>query len=167
MVGGSVGELLRLTGWGREGKRKRVLYFGDHVFADLAEPSRQTGWSTGAIVRELDWEMSVLRSPEYQELHRRGEEIEQMLNAALSRSHLVELDALRRENFRNKGALFNPNFGSIFNSRGDASSFAFNVRRISDLYCSRLENFLEYPMDYRFYPQWKTHMPHTDSTVVL
>jgi HAD superfamily 5'-nucleotidase-like hydrolase len=161
LVGGSVQELLRLTGWGKEGAR--VLYFGDHVFADLAEPARQTGWTTGAIVRELEHEIKVLRSPRYVELHRRGEEIDKMLNSALSRAHLEELDAQRRHNFREKGELFNPNFGSIFNSRGDASSFAFNVRRISDLYCSRLENFLEYPMDYRFYPQRATHMPHTQA----
>ena len=103
---------------------------GDHVFADLAEPARQTGWATGAIVRELEHEIEVLRSPKYIELQRKGEEIDNMLNSALSRSHLEKLDALRRDNFREKGALFNPNFGSIFNSRGDASSFAFNVRRI-------------------------------------
>ena len=102
-------------------------------------------------------------SAEYKELQRDGEEIDLMLNSALSRAHLEELDALRRENFRKKGELFNKNFGSIFSSRGDASSFAFNVRRISDLYCSRLDNFLEYPMDYRFYPQLATHMPHTHS----
>ena len=59
LVGGSVGELLRLTGWGKMGHR--VLYFGDHVFADLAEPARQTGWTTGAIVRELEHEIRVLR----------------------------------------------------------------------------------------------------------
>ena len=141
--------------------RKGALLWGS-CFCDLAEPARQTGWATGAIVRELEHEIEVLRSPKYIELQRKGGDRQHAQQCSVS-SHLEKLDALRRDNFREKGALFNPNFGSIFNSRGDASSFAFNVRRISDLYCSRLENFLEYPMDYRFYPHLAQHMPHTQA----
>ena len=46
--------------------------WGDHVFADLAEPSRQSGWQTGAIVRELHHEIEVLDSNEYKILADEG-----------------------------------------------------------------------------------------------
>ena len=46
--------------------------WGDHVFADLAEPSRQSGWQTGAIVWELHHEIEVLNSNEYKLLADEG-----------------------------------------------------------------------------------------------
>jgi hypothetical protein len=39
--------LIALTGW----KGDRVLYFGDHIFHDLKEPSSVAGWKTGVIIR--------------------------------------------------------------------------------------------------------------------
>ena len=44
-AGGSVGEVMALTGW----HGRRVLYLGDHLFADLVEARRgQHNWLTGA-----------------------------------------------------------------------------------------------------------------------
>ena len=42
LIGGSLEELARLTGW----YGRRVLYVGDHLHADLREPRRIAGWST-------------------------------------------------------------------------------------------------------------------------
>lgn len=47
LVEGSLMQLIALTGW----KGDRVLYFGDHIFHDLKEPSSVAGWKTGVIIR--------------------------------------------------------------------------------------------------------------------
>lgn len=39
----------RLTGW----QGNEVLYFGDHLYTDLADLTLKHGWRTGAIIREL------------------------------------------------------------------------------------------------------------------
>ncbi len=54
-VQGSIYELKDLTGWESE----RVLYFGDHPYADLVDLSMNQGWRTGAIIQELEDEVRV------------------------------------------------------------------------------------------------------------
>ncbi len=44
-------KLVSLTGW----KGDRVLYFGDHIFHDLKEPSSSVGWKTGVIIKGIKW----------------------------------------------------------------------------------------------------------------
>jgi len=53
--------LKRLTGWPNE----RVLYFGDHPYADLVDLSMEHGWRTGAIIEELEDEIVVMNSDEF------------------------------------------------------------------------------------------------------
>lgn len=43
-------QFTKLTGW----NGSRVLYFGDHIYSDLADPSLKNGWRTGAIIPELE-----------------------------------------------------------------------------------------------------------------
>lgn len=38
-----------LTGW----KGHQILYFGDHLYSDLADVTLEHGWRTGAIIHEL------------------------------------------------------------------------------------------------------------------
>ena len=71
-----------------------------------------------------------------------------------------DLEKRRNANFKSKSMLFNPNFGSIFSSRGQSSSFGGNVLRVTDLYTSKLENLMDYPTDHRFFPKRLEHMPH-------
>jgi hypothetical protein len=47
-------------------KGNRVLYFGDHVFHDLKEPNVIEGWKTGVIIRELEREVEIQTSQDYQ-----------------------------------------------------------------------------------------------------
>ena len=89
---GSLNELIALTGW----KGSSVLYIGDSLFSDLVEPSRISGWRTGAIIRyvmpqereravqpyenpisslfivmtcrDLESELQIQSTPEYQQL---------------------------------------------------------------------------------------------------
>lgn len=48
-------DLQQLTNWTGD----RVLYFGDHPYADLADLSTTYGWRTAAIIQELEDEIKV------------------------------------------------------------------------------------------------------------
>ena len=41
-----------------------------------------TGWATGAVIRDLEHELEVLRSPEYRDLWGKGQELETLLKNA-------------------------------------------------------------------------------------
>lgn len=49
---GNLFELIKYTEW----PRHQVLYFGDHIYGDLAEPFLKHGWRTGAIINEIEYE---------------------------------------------------------------------------------------------------------------
>ena len=68
-------ELARLTGW----TGRQVLYVGDHLMADLAEPRRQAGWATAAIVRELEEELLIQTTEQYKDYHTRALAVSSML----------------------------------------------------------------------------------------
>ena len=65
-------ELTEMTGW--EGQK--VLYFGDHPYADLADLSLNFGWRTGALIQESVWDQSVFlkdfNDPKLTEIHFTG-----------------------------------------------------------------------------------------------
>jgi len=158
LVGGSLAELTRLTGWsGRD-----VLYVGDHLHADLREPRRQ-GWATAAIIRELDEELDVMATDEYQALRARSVEIDDLLARVqrLEGAGVTEaLDALEAERERVRGAMkFNANFGSVFRNNADSTAYAFAVKQHVDIYTSRLEHLLK-STDARFYPTRTRLLPH-------
>lgn len=43
-----------------------VIYFGDHIYSDLAEPTLRLGWHTAAIVPELAGEVRLQNTKAYQ-----------------------------------------------------------------------------------------------------
>lgn len=47
---GTVKKLLELTGW----HGNNILYFGDQIYADLADLTLFHGWRTGAVIGELE-----------------------------------------------------------------------------------------------------------------
>lgn len=49
---GNLFELIQNTQW----QQHQVLYFGDHIYGDLAEPFLKHGWRTGAIINEIEYE---------------------------------------------------------------------------------------------------------------
>jgi HAD superfamily 5'-nucleotidase-like hydrolase len=157
LLGGSLAELSRLTGWGSE-----VLYVGDHVHADLREPRRQ-GWATAAIVRELERELAVVNTDEYKTLHERSMEADQLLTRVQALGDVKGLDALEaeRENVRvQMRRSFNENFGSVFRHRADATAYAFALKQHADIYTSRLEHLLACADSTRFYPTRCRLLPH-------
>ena len=55
---GNLFDLRLFTGW----SGSRVLYFGDHVYTDLADATLHHGWKTGAIIPELKVCLCVQRT---------------------------------------------------------------------------------------------------------
>lgn len=62
-TGGSMSEFHRLLGF----NGNKVLYLGDHLFSDVAEPSQLSGWRTGMIVSELAKEIEEQNKDSYQQ----------------------------------------------------------------------------------------------------
>ncbi|KAM4618331.1 5'-nucleotidase domain-containing protein 3 isoform 1-T1 [Polymixia lowei] len=58
---GNLYEFLRLTGW----RGSKVLYFGDHIYSDLADLTLKHGWRTGAIIPELRKEIKIMNTEQY------------------------------------------------------------------------------------------------------
>ena len=63
-TGGAIKEFQNLTQWVGD----RVLYFGDHVYADLADLSMNHGWRTGAVIEDLEEEVTTMNTEDYKRL---------------------------------------------------------------------------------------------------
>ena len=161
---GNLRDLVRMLGL----TQKRALYFGDHLYADLVEPTKKLGWYTGAIIRELENEVAQQRQPEFRKLHWRVELIEEIMRSvqegsdeeAQNKSVLDDLLAERAELLLDMHSMYNKNFGSIFTAGTRKSLFAGSVERYADIYASRLENFLAYSPSHRFIPSARQSFPH-------
>ena len=177
---GNLFDMLKHTGWPRNG----VLYFGDHIYGDLAEPFLKHGWRTGAILTEIEQEVSIVNKKEYQRnilwqttLEKLIEksmfvENENFLTAQTSSTssfHSLSMSELRniwlkerdvlREDAKN---LFNPYFGSVFRTTTNPSFFSRRLARFADIYTSNVTNLLNYPVDCHFIPR-RSSLPHEHS----
>jgi HAD superfamily 5'-nucleotidase-like hydrolase len=161
LVEGSLTQLVNITGW----KGDRVLYFGDHLFNDLKEPSIVAGWKTGVIIKELEREVGIQNLPDYRTLLAELMEVEAMMRKCMffsGEANEAVVWELRQHRDKLRKVLkdfLNPNFGSVFRTHRHASSFAFQVQRYANVYTSKLENFLNYPTHYIFYPE-RNFLPH-------
>ncbi|CAN0222464.1 unnamed protein product, partial [Hapterophycus canaliculatus] len=63
------------TGW--EGPS--VLYFGDSLWADLVEARKLHGWTTGAIIYDVELELEKMMSPRYHQLSRMAQALDVLL----------------------------------------------------------------------------------------
>lgn len=127
------------------------------------------GWHTACIISELQEEMKIEYSHEFQELYylrtltRRFiqaiQECDDMNEETLCEFNMIlhlenELQLINSE----ISSLFNENFGSIFRTDGHPSIYAFAIRRYCDLYMTQITDLLNYKMHHRFYPQQGIHM---------
>ncbi|XP_044067368.1 5'-nucleotidase domain-containing protein 2 isoform X2 [Siniperca chuatsi] len=134
---GNLFDFLRLTGW----RGSKVLYFGDHLYSDLADLMLRHGWRTAAIVPELEHETKMThRDPDskqvFQEWQKEREELRVMTKN-----------------------LFNPQFGSIFRTCHNPTYFSRRLCRFSDVYMASLSCLLNYDLSYTFYPR-RTPLQH-------
>ncbi|XP_012943195.1 5'-nucleotidase domain-containing protein 3 [Aplysia californica] len=161
---GNLHELQKMTGW----YGPKVLYFGDHVYSDLIDPSLRFGWRTGAIIPELETEVCKQNSPVYKSSvrwlialqhlidemqHQNSEESKDMIKAWLAERS--ELRVFTK-------SLFNPHFGSLFRTYHNPTYFFRRLARFADIYTSNLTNLLRYSTDYTFYPH-RILLPHEPS----
>ncbi|XP_076435703.1 5'-nucleotidase domain-containing protein 2-like [Babylonia areolata] len=161
---GNLYQLRQMTGW----FGPQVLYFGDHVYSDLADPSLRYGWRTGAIIPELETEIQLQNGADYKAAVRwlvmLQHLIEEMQHQQSPESkQVIEEWVKERDQIRVfTKSVFNPSFGSLFRTYHNPTYFFRRLARFADIYTSSLTNLLHYPSDYTFYPH-RVVLPHEPS----
>ncbi|XP_022043136.2 5'-nucleotidase domain-containing protein 2 [Acanthochromis polyacanthus] len=158
---GNLFDFLRLTHW----RGSKVLYFGDHLYSDLADLMLRHGWRTGAIVPELEHETKVVSTHKYalsltwlQALTGLMERL-QTHRGTESKEVFQEWQKEREELRVMTKNLFNPQFGSIFRTCHNPTYFSRRLSRFSDIYMTNLSCLLNYDQSYIFYPR-RTPLQH-------
>ncbi|RTG86085.1 uncharacterized protein DC041_0007715 [Schistosoma bovis] len=175
-VMGCLEQMIKLTGW----SSASILYFGDHVYADLAvrfvefnqiciqnniDVASTYGWMTGAVIPELESELIAANNHDFKINLKRLRMLERLIQEnqhvhtaeakLLLEKWLDERNALRRAS----KCVFNPQFGSIFRSFHNPSYFSQRLGQYATLYTSRVTNLLHFPLDHAFFPK-RTALPH-------
>ncbi|KAF3860782.1 hypothetical protein F7725_001037 [Dissostichus mawsoni] len=158
---GNLFDFLRLTGW----TGSKVLYFGDHLYSDLADLMLRHGWRTAAIVPELEKETKVVSTDRYavsltwlQALTGLMERLQTHRDSE-SQKIFEEWQQEREELRVMTKNLFNPQFGSIFRTCHNPTYFSRRLSRFSDIYMASLSCLLNYDESYTFYPR-RTPLQH-------
>lgn len=161
-IEGNIEQFIKFTGW----YGPNVLYFGDHVYSDLRDPVLHHGWRTGAIIPELEWEIRQSNSLDFKRSVVWLSNIQDLIiqlkafPPSARRAHLLEAWKQERRELRYLlKAMFNPRFGSVFRTYNNSTYFTRRLVRFADLYMSSVENLLNYPSNYTFYPR-RTALPH-------
>ncbi|XP_060930408.1 5'-nucleotidase domain-containing protein 2 isoform X2 [Limanda limanda] len=158
---GNLFDFLRLTGW----RGSKVLYFGDHLYSDLADLMLRHGWRTAAIVPELEQETRVVSTHRYalsltwlQALTGLMERLQ--THRDLESKQVFQEWQNEREELRIMTKnLFNPQFGSIFRTCHNPTYFSRRLCRFSDIYMASVSCLLNYDLSYTFYPR-RTPLQH-------
>ncbi|KAF3855024.1 hypothetical protein F7725_023079 [Dissostichus mawsoni] len=158
---GNLYEFLRLTGWGGS----KVLYFGDHIYSDLADLTLKHGWRTGAIIPELRKEIKIMNTEEYVHmmawLQALTGLIEQMqVHRDPASQAVVEEWISEREDMRAQTKdIFNPQFGSLFRTYHNPTYFSRRLSRFADIYMPSISCLLNYDFQHTFFPR-RTPLQH-------
>eukprot|EP00116_Pleurobrachia_bachei_P004356 sb/3464618/ len=160
---GNVRDLHKFTGW----NPCRILYFGDQMLADLAEPVLNQGWHTGAIIRELNEELELLNSAECQhkmflmnELNFLINDVQQFIPHPTAIRYLGEWCIERKKVRRELLDLHPTKFGSIFRTHLTPTLFYRRLSRFAEIYTSDLTNLTNFsPEHHRFTPT-RQYLPH-------
>ncbi|XP_075689896.1 5'-nucleotidase domain-containing protein 2 isoform X2 [Rhinoderma darwinii] len=158
---GNLFDFLRLTGW----RGSKVLYFGDHLYSDLADLMLRHGWRTGAIVPELENEIRIINTEQYMHSLTWQQALTGLLERmqtnkdADSKHVLMEWMKERQELRSITKNLFNPQFGSIFRTFHNPTYFSRRLIRFSDIYMASISCLLNYDVNFTFYPR-RTPLQH-------
>ncbi|XP_035012854.2 5'-nucleotidase domain-containing protein 3 [Hippoglossus stenolepis] len=152
---GNLYEFLRLTGW----RGSKVLYFGDHIYSDLADLTLKHGWRTGAIIPELRKEIKIMNTEQYVHmmtwLQALTGLIEQMqvhrdpASQAVVEEWIREREAMRPQTKDS----FNPQFGSLFRTYHNPTYFSRRLSRFADIYMASISCLLNYDFQHTFFPR--------------
>ncbi|TRY83440.1 hypothetical protein DNTS_016196 [Danionella cerebrum] len=158
---GNLYEFLRLTGW----RGSKVLYFGDHIYSDLADLTLKHGWRTGAIIPELRDEIKIMNTQEYvhtmtwlQALTGLLEEMQVHRDPA-SETVMQQWISEREDMRLRTKDIFNPQFGSLFRTYHNPTYFSRRLSRFADIYMASLSCLLNYDLQHTFYPR-RTPLQH-------
>ncbi|XP_061899054.1 5'-nucleotidase domain-containing protein 3 [Entelurus aequoreus] len=158
---GNLYEFLRLTGW----SGSKVLYFGDHIYSDLADLTLRHGWRTGAIIPELRKEIKIINTEQYAHtiswMQALTGLIEQMQVHRDEASQAVVEEWIReREAMRpHTKDMFNPQFGSLFRTYHNPTYFSRRLSRFADIYMASISCLLNYDFQHTFFPR-RTPLQH-------
>lgn len=158
---GNLFEFLKLTGW----RGSKVLYFGDHIYSDLADLTLKHGWRTGAIIPELKSELTIMNTPQYFQtmawLQGLTGLLERMQVYRDAESQMLLRDWIKeRQEIRDMARrIFNPRFGSIFRTDHNPTYFLRRLSRFADMYMESLSCLLNYDLHHTFYPK-RTPLQH-------
>uniref|UniRef100_A0A8C5FTR5 5'-nucleotidase domain-containing protein 3 n=1 Tax=Gadus morhua TaxID=8049 RepID=A0A8C5FTR5_GADMO len=153
---GNLYEFLRLTGW----RGSKVLYFGDHIYSDLADLTLRHGWRTGAIIPELRQEIKIMNTEQY--VH--------MMSWVQALTGLIETMQVHRDPASQAGgggggglclcrAIFNSQFGSLFRTYHNPTYFSRRLSRFADIYMPSISCLLNYDFQHTFFPR-RTPLQH-------
>ncbi|XP_037306393.2 5'-nucleotidase domain-containing protein 3 [Pungitius pungitius] len=158
---GNLYEFLRLTGW----RGSKVLYFGDHIYSDLADLTLKHGWRTGAIIPELRKEIKIMNTEQYMHmmawLQALTGLIEQMqVHRDAASQAVVEEWIKEREGMRSQTKdFFNAQFGSLFRTYHNPTYFSRRLSRFADIYMASISCLLNYDFQHTFFPR-RTPLQH-------
>ncbi|CAL8296180.1 unnamed protein product [Boreogadus saida] len=158
---GNLYEFLRLTGW----RGSKVLYFGDHIYSDLADLTLRHGWRTGAIIPELRQEIKIMNTEQYVHMMSWVQAltglIETMQVHRDPASHAVVQEWVReRDNMRSQSKeIFNSQFGSLFRTYHNPTYFSRRLSRFADIYMPSISCLLNYDLQHTFFPR-RTPLQH-------
>ncbi|KAJ8411409.1 hypothetical protein AAFF_G00174150, partial [Aldrovandia affinis] len=152
---GNLYEFLRLTGW----RGSKVLYFGDHIYSDLADLTLKHGWRTGAIIPELRKEIKIMNTEQYahtltwlqsltclvehMQVHR------DPASEAVVQEWIKEREGMRLQTKN----IFNAQFGSLFRTYHNPTYFSRRLGRFADIYMASLSCLLRYDLQHTFFPR--------------
>ncbi|PIN02604.1 5'-ribonucleotide phosphohydrolase [Handroanthus impetiginosus] len=151
---GCLKTFLQITKW----NGPEVMYFGDHLFSDLRGPSK-AGWRTAAIIHELENEIQIQNEDSYRFEQAKFHIMQELLgrlhrtvaNSDQSEEYmslLWEINEERRKARCTMKGMFNKSFGATFlTDSGQESAFAYHIHQYADVYTSKPENFLFYPVE--------------------
>jgi len=165
--GGCLRELQKLTNW----ESSEILFFGDHLYADLSDAILNHGWRTACIVPELADEINTINSDKFRAnvMHlidlEEKLEMTQKYSTSGCREQIEKWTVERAETKKTLRDIFNPYFGSIFRCDMQTSYFQRRIARFAEIYTSDVSNLAHFPLDITIYPK-RTSLPHEYSDVL-
>ena len=133
----------------------RVLYVGDHVYADILRSKRSLGWRTCLIIPELVEELVAHRKAngilsDLMQLRKDQFHLENELQSAIEGGstgnvnqltlELTELKLTIRRKLEVYNKIYHPRYGPLFKTGFKESRFAKQIKDYACIYTSRTSN---------------------------
>lgn len=161
----------------------KILYVGDHMYADVVRSKRTLGWRTCLIIPELEHELITTKRPDVKELAESVMKLRQLqydldeyidilrqqlrmnvpgvgiMNLLEAEAKADELKNSLRIKTEEHNRKFNPFWGQLFKAGHQDSRFAKQVMDYACLYTSKASNLALVSPDRSFRPI-QDFMPH-------